>query len=104
VSPISDSTDFIKLIKETAVSAVNAGKPCGIAFGTVTDVIAQDGEVINVKVRLDVKLIIDIDFLLFGKRLTKYEVDVGDKLILLRQTGGQLFYVMDKVGDDNATE
>lgn len=101
---MSDSADFIKLIKETAIGAVNASKPSCMAFGTVTDVIVQDGEVINVKVRLDAKLIIDIDFLIFGKRLTKYEVDVGDKLILLRQAGGQLFYVMDKVGDDNAAE
>ncbi len=103
---MADGTDFVKLIKEISVNAINAGKPCCLMFGRVTDVIKNsNGEVVDVKVYINDKAEFDIDFLLFGERLTKNNLKVGDKLILLRQAGGQLFYVMDKCegGGENAS-
>lgn len=100
---MADGTDFVKVIKEIAVNAVNAGKPCCIVFGRVTEIIKDSsGEVIDVKVYINDKATLDIFFLLFGERLTKNNLAEGDKLILLRQAGGQLFYVLDKCeGDDS---
>lgn len=103
---MADGNDFLKLIKDIAVNAVNTGSPCCLMFGRVTDIIKNpDGEVIDVKVYINDKVELDIDFLLFGKQLTRNNLESGDKLILLQQAGGQLFYVMDKCegGGENAS-
>jgi len=103
---LADGTDFVKLIKEIAVKAVNADRPCCIMFGRVTEIVKNDdGDVIDVKLHINSKLEPDIDFLLFGERLSRNNLKVGDRLILLRQAGGQPFYVMDKCegGDSNAS-
>lgn len=103
---MADGADFVKLIKEIAVNAVSANKPCCIMFGRVTEIVKNaEGDVIDVKVYINPKLEPDITFLLFGSRLSRNDLKVGERLILLRQTGGQPFYVMDKCeeGDDNAS-
>lgn len=115
-----DSKDIVKLIKQTAVEAVNAEKPSGIYFGTVTGSNP-------LKIQIDQKLILGANQLVLTQNVCDYEVPIkidwetdeaeghthkltgdrtvvienglknGDQVILLRQQGGQKYIVLDKV-------
>lgn len=98
-------TELVSLIKEIAVNAVLKMKPCQLVFATAETVVKDEsGEVITLELRLSDKLLLSLDMLLFGQSVPKNGIKEGDRLILLRQAGGQLFYVMDKRGDVNVTD
>ena len=92
-------TEFVALIKEIAVKAVSNMNPCQIVFATADTVIKNEsGEVVDLELRVNDKLLLSLEMILFGQAIPKNSIKEGDKLILLRQAGGQLFYVMDKGG------
>lgn len=92
-------TEFVALIKEIAVKAVSNMNPCQIVFATADTVIKDEsGEVVDLELRVNDKLLLSLEMILFGQAIPKNSIKEGDKLILLRQAGGQLFYVMDKGG------
>ena len=83
------NNDLFSLLKQVAVNAVRSSKPCDWCYGYVKGI-----DPLNVS--LAEKLEIDEDFIEFGSR--KIEgLEVGDKLILLRKAGGQLFLLIDVI-------
>ena len=83
--------ELYTVIKQIAVNAVKNEKLCDWCYGNVVGV----GPL---KVSLAEKLEIDEDFIEFGNRKIE-NFDVGDKLILLKKTGGQLFLCLDVIKD-----
>ena len=92
-------TEFVSLIKDIAVKAVAQMKPCQMIFATVERVEKDSaGEVTEADIRINDKLLLSLEMLVFGQAVPKNSIKEGDRLILLQQAGGQLFYVMDKGG------
>ena len=65
-----DMTDFIKLMKKTAVEAVNASKPANAVFGKVISTSP-------LKIKVDQKLILTSAQLVLCRNVTDYKVSVG---------------------------
>jgi hypothetical protein len=72
------------LIKRTAVEAVESDKPTAVMFGTVT-------AVSPLVVEVEQKLSLGGEALVCLKNVT---VDVGESVLLLREQGGQRFFVL----------
>lgn len=103
--------NLVQVIKKAAIEAVEASKPMCYRYGTVK-------ETKPLMIQIDQKLILSSEFLVVSEHLTDYEVEieseienaekatltvkkslkVGDKVILLRQMGGQQYLVYDRVG------
>jgi hypothetical protein len=108
---------MLNAIRQAALSAMEAGNPVAIMFGTVM-------KENPLEVNVDQRFTLDADFLIVPESLTAYEVDlqhshtstggttddaltqpvvirpglkVGDRVILLRMQGGQKYLIMDKV-------
>lgn len=98
---------LVQLIKQCALDAVNASKPCGTYIGKVT-------KVKPLKVSLDQKMIIDAGFLDVCEHLTDHNVSMtqgntkktytvhgglkkGDTVLLIRQQGGQKYTIVDRI-------
>ncbi len=81
--------DLFGMLKQVAVNAVRNSKPCNWCYGYVKGV-----EPLNVS--LAENLEIDEDFIEFGSRNIE-SLEIGDKLILLRKAGGQLFLLIDVI-------
>ncbi|MEF3309524.1 DUF2577 domain-containing protein [Paenibacillus sp. GYB004] len=106
-----------ELTKQAAKDAVEAGAPCAVMFGNITNTNPLE-------VNVDQRFTIDADFLIVPEQLTRYEIDLrhnhttgsgttgdaltdkvvirtglqqGDKVILLRVQGGQKYLILDKV-------
>ncbi len=125
---MADVSALVEQIKRLAVSAVDAGKPCGVFFGTV-----KSGKPLEIAV--DQKLTLGEGQLILPRAVTDYETEVetewetelqwkdvpdkehlheikgkkkikvlnslktGERVALLRLEGGQSFLVLDRVGD-----
>lgn len=94
---------MIEAIRKAALGAVKSGAPTAIMFGKVM-------QINPLEVNVDQRFTLDADFLIVPESLIRYEVDVGqtrlvirqgfqqgDRLILLRVQGGQQYLVIDKV-------
>lgn len=107
---------MISIIKKAGIDAVGTSKPVNVLFGEVLD--AEE-----LKIKVDQKLILDREFFIIPKNLTRYEIDLkhehtwatgstsdalskiiireglnqGDKVLLLRIQGGQQYLILDKV-------
>ena len=68
-----NADDFVKLIKRTAVEAVNASKPANLVFGKV---ICED----PLKIKVDQKLILTSAQLALSRNVTDYEVEMEPSL------------------------
>ena len=129
-----NSSDFVKVIKKSAIEAVKNSKPTDIFYGTVQSISP-------LTIFIDQKLILSEKFLIIPESLTDYETEisfddpsvkqvfttwnmeetsestpskisfkekikhkitvynslkVGEKVILLRQQGGQKYMVLDR--------
>lgn len=71
------------------MEAVLASKPCTIMVGKVL-------QTNPIEVQVKQNMILDDTFLLLPKRL-RSELNKGDKVALIRQEGGQLFYILDQL-------
>jgi hypothetical protein len=108
---------MLNAIRQAALSAMEAGNPVAIMFGTVT-------KENPLEVNVDQRFTLDADFLIVPESLTAYEVDLkhshttstgqtdealtqkvvirkglkpGDKVLLLRVQGGQKYLILDRV-------
>jgi hypothetical protein len=108
---------MLNAIKQAALTAVEAGNPVAVVFGTVT-------HVNPLEVNVDQRFTLDADFLVVPESLTRLELDlrhahivpsgmtdeamtqpvvirpglqVGDRVVLLRMQGGQKYLILDKV-------
>lgn len=87
-------SDFVQLVKQCAVEAVNAQKPLELVLGRVTQ--QEDiQEEIPLQITLQQKAVIERDFL-FDTSST-YGLKKDEILILLRQQGGQRYLLLDKL-------
>ena len=103
-----DMTDFIKLMKKTAVEAVNASKPAHMVFGKVISISP-------LKIKIDQKLILTSAQLVLSRNVTDYRLsvtmngynesmmvrnalDVNEEVILMQLSGGQKYIVIDRIG------
>ena len=129
-----NSSDFVKVIKKSAIEAVKNSKPTDIFYGTVQSISP-------LTIFIDQKLILSEKFLIISESLTDYETEisfddpsvkqvfttwnmgetsestpskisfkekikhkitvynslkVGEKVILLRQQGGQKYMIVDR--------
>ena len=116
---MSDAAELVKVIKRTAMEAVEKGKPVNILFGKV---VSADPLRINVEQRME----LGRSQLILGRTVTDYETEVtvearteeamdhihriegkrkvtvhnglaaGDEVILIRQQCGQKYLVVDR--------
>ena len=103
-----DMTDFLKLVKKTAVEAVNASKPANMVFGKVISISPM-------KIKIDQKLILTSAQVVLSRNVTDYRLSVtlnGDdetmmvhnalkvdeEVILMQLSGGQKYIVIDRIG------
>lgn len=99
-----NADDFLKLIKKTAVEAVNASKPANVVFGKV---ISES----PLKIRIDQKLTLGSAQLALSRNVTDYNVkiddvehtiqnalSVGEEVIMMQTSGGQKYIVIDRIG------
>ncbi len=86
--------DFVQLIKQCAVEAVRAEKPVELLPGVVTQ--QEDLEKdIPLQITLQQKAVIERDFLFDTP--SAYGLKEGERLLLLRQGGGQRYLILDKL-------
>ncbi len=77
-------------IKKIAMDAYRAGKPCDIITGIVV-------EAKPLRIKISDKAILDGDFLMITKTASEAGLKEGDKVALVRASGGQKYLVIDKV-------
>lgn len=68
-----DMNDFLKLMKKTAVEAVDASKPANMVFGKV---ISDE----PLKIKVDQKMILTEKQLVLARNVTDYEIEVEPSL------------------------
>lgn len=74
------------------MDAFKASKPCDTVIGTVT-------KINPVTVRISQKMTLSGEFL--GATQTALaSIKKGDKVLMLRKSGGQKYYIIDKVVDE----
>lgn len=101
--------NLLQIIKKAAVEAVEASNPAKVMYGTVT-------AASPLAIKIDQRFTVTEDFLILTKNVRDYKVKIsvnggmeqdytvrnalktGDKVILLREQGGQKYIVIDKVG------
>jgi hypothetical protein len=108
VNSLFSADDLLKLIKKTAVEAVNASKPANMVFGKVISTSP-------LKIKIDQKLILTSAQLVLSKHVTNYRLSVtvdgefktmtvynalttGEEVILMQVSGGQKYIVIDRIG------
>ena len=82
-------TRFLDVVKRVAVAAVAAEKPVQLVFGTILTVSPFKVKLATQQ-ELKKELFLDLD--------PKPDWKPGDKLILLREQGGQRFLILGKKG------
>ena len=113
---MADVTELIREIKRAAVSAVDASKPCGVFFGTVKSASPLE-------INVEQKLTLSANQLILSRAVTDYETEItvdwntpdkephkhkikvhnalktGERVVLIRLSGGQSYLVADRAGD-----
>ena len=101
------STGLIDIIKRASMEAINNAQMCDLRFGTVTSVNP-------LKVQITNQFTLPQKLLIVPKHLTDYTVEVtlgvettsmtiknalkiNDKVALLRKTGGQSYFILDRI-------
>ena len=86
---LRDMTDILKLIKKIAIDAVNSQKLTDIVYGTVISTSP-------LKVQIDQKLILEEVHLKLTQVVKDYGLIQGDKVTMIRASGGQQYLIIDK--------
>lgn len=83
---------MVDAIKQVVINYLNYAKLADVLFGNVSNINP-------VTVRLDTSsnLYISEPFLVVTDRFKKEPLSVGDKVVLVRAHGGQMFVILDKV-------
>ena len=109
-----NADDLLKLIKKSAVEAVNASKPANMVFGKV---VSES----PLKIQVEQKLILGTAQLVLSNNVTDYTVEMtiggntqectvknalktGEKVILMQMSGGQKYIVVDRIGKDDVND
>lgn len=99
-----NADDLLKLIKRTALDAVNASRPANVVFGKVISISP-------LKVHVDQKLVLTSAQLVLSRNVTDHTVKigsdnytvynslkVGEQVILMQSAGGQKYTIIDRIG------
>lgn len=101
-----DANDFLNIIKKAAMDAVRASQPSNFCMG----------EVVNtspLKISIEQKMTLGSAQLVLTKNVTDYKINVtieqetkettihnglkvGDKVVLIKEQGGQRYLILDK--------
>ena len=84
-------SEWVNVIKNCALEAVEANKPTKVEFGVVVSSAP-------LKISVGQKLMLTGDFLVLTKTVITDALSVGDKVLLLQMQGGQVYVVVDKLG------
>ena len=100
---MNNANDLLKVVKKTALNAVEAGKPADFCFGKVTSESP-------LKISIEQKITLDAAQLILTRNVTEFttkidgyertidnKLSLGEEVVLLRQKGGQKFLVLDRV-------
>lgn len=104
-----EAIELVKIIKKAAIDAVESTKPVQIFFGTVENTNP-------IRINVEQKMVLGEKQLILTRNVTDYETGIqegkegdikkyivfnglqpGDKVLLVRQQGGQKYIVWDKV-------
>lgn len=85
--------EWVNVIKNCALEAVDANKPTKIEFGVVESISP-------LKVLVGQKLALGEEFLVLTQTVITNALAVGDKVLLLQMQGGQVYVVVDKLGGE----
>jgi len=80
---------MIEAIKEIVKNYINSMKPARLVFGKVESVAP-------LTVRVNEKLIIPAEMVVWPPALTQY--DIGKKVLMIQQEGGQQYYILEVRG------
>lgn len=103
-----NADDLLKLMKKSAVEAVNASKPANMIFGKVISTTP-------LKIQVEQKLVLGSAQLILSRNVTNYTVEmtkdhatekytvqnglkVGEQVIMMQMSGGQKYIVVDRIG------
>lgn len=90
-------SQLVKAIRRLVKQTVEAEKPVVRVFGVIT-------KLEPFTVQVNEKLVLDEDFLVITQTVRNYInwkfIEVGDKVVMTRQAGGQLFIVDDMLSCD----
>lgn len=86
-------SEWVNVIKNCALEAVEANKPTKVEFGVVVSLSP-------LKISVGQKLTLTGDFLVLTKTVITDALSVGDKVLLLQMQGGQVYVVVDKLGGE----
>lgn len=75
------------------MDAYRASKPCDTVIGTIVSISP-------LKVKINQKMSLTSDFVSMTQTAKNASLCKGDKVLMLRQSGGQRYYIMDKVVDE----
>ncbi len=106
---LADASGFLEILKKAALDAQEAAKPVNVQFGEVK---SKD----PLKISVEQKMMLGEAQLILTRNVTEYRstvtvqggtkrdiiiqnaLQVGDKVILIRQQEGQKFIVVDRIG------
>lgn len=101
------ATGLIEIMKRAALEADDNAKPCDLRYGTVTSKKPLKIQITNQFVLPESMLVVPqhltnykVDIILDGvtKNITiKNELKTGDKVVLVRQRGGQSYFILDRI-------
>lgn len=83
------ASNLLNVIKKASIDAFSASSPVTVCEGVVVKL-----EPLSIKIS-EQELTLDSDFFVFTKNVAK--VEKGDRLLLLRKQGGQVFYCVGKI-------
>lgn len=86
-----NAVELVKLVKKTAIDAVEATKPVNICFGGVISINP-------LKINVEQKMTLSNAQLVLTERIIKEPLNVGDEIILIRLQGGQKYLILDRIG------
>lgn len=94
--------DIIQAVQKTVMKTMGDSKPSGVYYGVVISVSP-------LKINIDQKLVLTEEFIVLGRYITEFSTDYmiegetwhglrkNDELLLIREQGGQRYYVVDWV-------
>lgn len=86
---LHDMKKLLQIIKQAAIDVYNAQKPCDYCYGTITSVAPFC-------LKLDNSNEIPEEMLVFLDS-TQAELSEGDKVVVLRKSGGQKFLILGRL-------
>ena len=84
------SSNLVQLIKQIAIEAYEASKPCDYQIGTVTSTNP-------LKVKMSQTMILEEEFLHLTQTVTQEPLKKDDKVLMLRQRGGKEYTIIDRM-------